>query len=60
MPYSHTDELPADQTKDYSPGAKRRFLRAFNAVHQHTKDEGRAFAAAHAAAKKHDKKHWSD
>lgn len=60
MPYTHVDELPKDQTKDYSPGAKRRFLSAYNAVHGRHKDEARALKVAHAAATKHDGKHWTD
>ena len=54
MPYQTIGDLPADQTDQYSPDQKKRFLAVFNAVHKHTGGaEGRAFAAAHAAAKKH-------
>ena len=53
MPYRTVQDLPKDQTDQYSPGAKRRFLGAFNAVLKHSGDESKAFAVAHSAAKKH-------
>lgn len=55
MPYKSNADLPTGQTDQYSDAAKTRFRKTFNAVHKHTSDEGRAFAAGHAAAKKHAK-----
>jgi cation transport regulator len=53
VPYKSVQDLPSDQTDQYSSAAKRRFLTTFNAVHKHTGNESKAFAVAHAAAKKH-------
>lgn len=55
MPYAKNADLPVDQTDQYSPAAKTRFRKTFNAVHAHSGNEAKAFAVAHAAAKKHTK-----
>jgi cation transport regulator len=53
MPYRNVDDLPKAQTDQYNAHQKKAFLEAFNNVYkQYGGDEGRAFAVAHAAAKK--------
>jgi len=53
MPYSSVAELPKAQTDQYSAHQKEAFLKAFNSAYTEYKgDEHRAFAVAHAAAKK--------
>ncbi len=53
MPYRTTSDLPAAQTSRYSAHQKRAFLEAFNnAYEEYGGDEHRAFAVAHAAARK--------
>ena len=53
MPYQTVKDLPEAQTDQYNPHQKEAFLKAFNnAYEQYGGDESRAFAVAHAAAKK--------
>ena len=53
MPYSSVSELPVAQTDQYSAHQKEAFLKAFNnAYKEYGGDESRAFAVAHAAAKR--------
>jgi cation transport regulator len=53
MPYKSISDLPEAQTDQYSEHQKEVFLRAFNnAYKEYGGDESRAFAIAHAAAKK--------
>ena len=53
MPYHSVKDLPKAQTDQYSAHQKEAFLKAFNnAYDQYGGDEGRAFAVAHAAAKR--------
>ncbi|HEY7903866.1 MAG TPA: cation transport regulator [Casimicrobiaceae bacterium] len=53
MPYQSVTDLPKAQTAQYSAHQKEAFLKAFNnALAEYGGDEGRAFAVAHAAAKK--------
>jgi cation transport regulator len=53
MPYATVDDLPKAQTDQYSAHQKKAFLEAFNNAYAEYKgDEHRAFAVAHAAAKK--------
>ena len=53
MPYQSVADLPKAQTDQYDPHQKEVFLKAFNnAFTEYKGDEGRAFAVAHAAAKK--------
>jgi len=53
MPYSSIADLPARQTDQYTAHQKKAFLEAFNhAYDEYRGDEHRAFAVAHAAAKK--------
>jgi cation transport regulator len=53
MPYKSISDLPEAQTDQYSPHQKEVFLKAFNnAYDEYGGDESRAFAVAHAAAKK--------
>lgn len=53
MPYRTVKDLPEAQTDQYNPHQKEVFLKAFNnAYEQYGGDESRAFAVAHAAAKK--------
>lgn len=53
MPYERIEDLPADQVKRYSQRQQRAFLKAFNtAFATHGGDEHKAFAIAHAAAKR--------
>lgn len=53
MPYRSVDDLPKAQTDQYNAHQKEAFLKAFNnALEQYGGDESRAFAVAHAAAKR--------
>jgi len=53
MPYEKISDLPQAQTDQYTPHQKKAFLEAFNhAYEEYGGDESRAFAVAHAAAKK--------
>lgn len=53
MPYRTVQDLPQAQTDQYNPHQKKAFLEAFNnAFDEYKGDEHRAFAVAHAAAKK--------
>jgi cation transport regulator len=53
MPYQSIDDLPKSQTDQYNAHQKHAFLEAFNhAYEQYGGDEHRAFAVAHAAAKR--------
>ncbi len=53
MPYRTVADLPKAQTDQYNPHQKKAFLEAFNnAYDEYQGDEHRAFAVAHAAAKK--------
>ena len=53
MPYSSLADLPKAQTDQYNEHQKRAFLEAFNnAFREYHGDEHRAFAVAHAAAKR--------
>ena len=58
MPYRTVSDLPKAQTDQYNPHQKKAFLEAFNnAFDEYKGDEHRAFAVAHAAAKKAGTKH---
>jgi cation transport regulator len=53
MPYNTIRDLPEAQTDQYNEHQKRAFLQAFNnAYKDYGGDEHRAFAVAHAAAKR--------
>jgi len=53
MPYSTIADLPQAQTAQYTDHQKHAFLEAFNnAYREYGGDEHRAFAVAHAAAKR--------
>ena len=52
MPYKTVSELPREQTDQYSRHQKHAFLKAFNNALEQYGDESRAFAVAHAAAKR--------
>jgi cation transport regulator len=53
MPYASVSDLPKAQTDQYSAHQKQAFLKAFNNAYKEYKgDESRAFAVAHAAAKR--------
>jgi cation transport regulator len=53
MPYRTVKDLPEAQTDQYNAHQKEAFLKAFNSAYeQYGRDESRAFAVAHAAAKK--------
>jgi cation transport regulator len=53
MPYQTVRDLPREQTDQYSTHQKHAFLKAFNnALEEYGGDESRAFALAHAAAKR--------
>lgn len=54
MPYQSTAELPVNIKKQYSDKAQEAFMAAFNSIMKQTNDEARAFAGAHAAARKID------
>lgn len=50
MPYDTIADLPETQVDQYSTHQKHAFLKAFNSALERDRDEGRAFAVAHAAA----------
>ena len=52
MPYAKISDLPEKQVDQYSHHQKEAFLEAFNSALEQYKDEGRAFATAHAAAQR--------
>jgi cation transport regulator len=53
MPYKRVQDLPKAQTDQYNAHQKEAFLAAFNrAYDDYGGDEHRAFAVAHAAAKR--------
>jgi cation transport regulator len=53
MPYQNISDLPREQVDQYSEHQKHAFLKAFNsALEEYGGDESRAFAVAHAAAKR--------
>jgi cation transport regulator len=53
MPYRKISDLPEKQVDQYNEHQKEAFLKAFNnAYEEYDHDEGRAFAVAHAAAKR--------
>jgi cation transport regulator len=53
MPYNTVADLPKAQTDQYNAHQKKAFLKAFNSAYtEHKGDEHRAFAIAHAAAKR--------
>ena len=53
MPYRTVKDLPQAQVDQYNEHQKEAFLKAFNnAYDEYGGDESRAFAVAHAAAKK--------
>jgi cation transport regulator len=53
MPYNKISDLPKPQVDQYDEHQKKAFLEAFNSAYQeYHQDEHRAFAVAHAAAKK--------
>jgi cation transport regulator len=53
MPYQSIADLPKAQTDQYSSHQKEAFLKAFNSAYdEYGGDEHRAFAVAHAAAKR--------
>jgi cation transport regulator len=57
MPYHSIADLPKAQTDQYSDHQKEAFLKAFNnAYEEYGGDEHRAFAVAHAAAKRADER----
>jgi cation transport regulator len=60
MPYKSVSDLPKSQVDQYDQHQKKAFLEAFNHAEQEYHDEHRAFAVAHAAAKRAgDKEHSS-
>ncbi len=55
MPYNKISDLPSKQVDQYNHHQKEAFLKAYNSAYdQYHGDEQRAFAVAHAAAKKAD------
>ena len=53
MPYRSIADLPREQVDQYSTHQKHAFLEAFNTAYEEYRgDERRAFATAHAAAKR--------
>ena len=55
MPYKSVSDLPESQVDQYDQHQKKVFLEAYNhAYEEYGHDESRAFAVAHAAAKKAD------
>ena len=56
MPYEKISDLPQNQVDQYSQHQKEAFLQAFNNALKEYRDEGRAFATAHAAAQRTPKK----
>ena len=56
MPYEKLGDLPKEQVDQYSYHQKEVFLEAFNSALEQYGEESRAFAVAHAAAKRAPKK----
>lgn len=52
MPYEKIADLPESQVDQYSHHQKEAFLEAFNSAVDQYGEESRAFAVAHAAAKR--------
>lgn len=52
MPYEKLSDLPKEQVDQYSHHQKEAFLAAFNSALEQYGEESRAFAVAHAAAKR--------
>ena len=52
MPYEKLGDLPKEQVDQYSHHQKEAFLEAFNSALEQYGEESRAFAVAHAAAKR--------
>lgn len=52
MPYEKIADLPESQVDQYSHHQKEAFLEAFNSAMEQYGEESRAFAVAHAAAKR--------
>lgn len=53
MPYQSVSDLPKAQTDQYNPHQKGAFLKASNSAYEEdSRDESRAFAVAHTAAKR--------
>lgn len=52
MPYDKISDLPKEQVDQYSRHQKDVFLAALNSALEQYDDEGRAWATAHAAAKR--------
>lgn len=52
MPYDKISDHPDTQVDQYSHHQKEAFLEAFNSALEQYGEEGRAFAVAHAAAKR--------
>lgn len=58
MPYQKVSDLPREQVDQCSEHQKHAFLRAFNnALEEYGGEESRAFAVAHAAAKRAPRTH---
>ncbi len=51
MPYESIDDLPEEQTRQYSRSQKEKFKHEFNKAVENGEDEQSAFAKAHSAAK---------
>lgn len=61
MPYKSISDLPEAQVDQYDQHQKKVFLEAYNnAYEEYGHDESRAFAVAHAAAKRSDDSRSSD
>ena len=56
MPYRKVSDLPKEQVDQYSTHQKHAFMKAFNSALDQYGEESRAFAVAHAAAKRTPKK----
>jgi cation transport regulator len=52
MPYQKLSDLPKEPVDQYSHHQKEAFLEAFNSALKQYGEESRAFAVAHAAAKR--------
>lgn len=52
MPYEKISDLPESQVDQYSQHQKEAVLKAFNSAVEQYGEESRAFAVAHAAAKR--------
>jgi cation transport regulator len=52
MPYEKISDLPQAQVDQYSHHQKEAFLEAFNSALKQYREESRAFAVAHSAAKR--------